>query len=282
MPRFSFFLFSRINITVIIVLSSFYSFAQIDEELNRVLIKRNFTELVRFVNKSGAEDNGIRISKGNFREIVGDFSEALFYLIKRYPVNRVLYNQSKSRVRVLTKGDIIIYYYFEQKHFDKLSEITKEVIDTIYQYSNEDEIAKMNVSFQKSFLTALNTNDLFIDTIYYGQNCGHGPPGMLTDESVIINNWVKTVDTTNLKNWLQSANVERQVYAVYGFYTFLFKGVQLNENVKQMIASVRKKKGKMNICSICDSGQGEISDVIDFMIKGLGKQQNNKGNASVK
>ena len=61
----------------------------------------------------------------------------------------------------------------------------------------EGKIEILKSKFQQSFFVPFNEKELFVDTIYYGQNCGHSGH-FLPNEQKQINNWVNDLDTVNL------------------------------------------------------------------------------------
>lgn len=281
MLHYNFFLNKQVGITIFVLFFSFFAFSQIDEEINKILLKKNFSAFLNFTDRYSTSQGDINIYKGNIRELVHGFSEAFFTLIKSYPVNKAVNITCESKIKILTRGKHIIYFHFERKRLQGLPESATVITDTTYQYFNSQEIAAMNVAFEKVFLIIPDKSDLFIDTIYYGQSCGHSPKGHRPYQGEQIDKWINAVDTANLTRWLQSANMEKQVYAVEGFYSLLFKGVRLSDDIKNMINSFRKKKGTINLCGICDSRQSDVAGVVQWIIDNLGKQQTHT-NYSVK
>jgi hypothetical protein len=61
--------------------------------------------------------------------------------------------------------------------------------------------------------------------------------------------------------WLQSTNVETQLYAVEGFYKLKKAGYQIKESELQSIRNVLKKKGTVRTCMGCRYGLNEIQQI---------------------
>jgi len=237
-----------------------YSFGQIEKKINAVLLKGNFREFKKFVDRYRIEKGQVTISSGNVRDLTTGFQEAVFYISKSYSVNKGVSITCNPRIHLLTEGNLIIYFSLESeemKDFPKSFEITS---DTIYKFSNLPKMAALKTKFLQTYGVPLNENELFIDTVYYGQNCGIG--GRPPKEQEKINDWVNNVDMVNLHKWLQSTNTEKQIYAVQGFHILSSKGVIIPEASKKYIHNILKKRGTINTCAICDARQEEISSVV--------------------
>jgi hypothetical protein len=76
-----------------------------------------------------------------------------------------------------------------------------------------------------------------------------------------LEHFVEKKDRTSLLKWLQSTNVETQLYAVEGFYKLKKAGYQIKESELHYIRNVLKKKGTVRTCTGCLYGRNEIQKI---------------------
>ncbi len=130
---------------------------------------------------------------------------------------------------------------------------------TIDTYENDTLFKKLETTFFQSFGSQLKRKGLFIDSIVYGSRCGY--VGIDPIEKMHLDHFVKRKDKTSLLKWLQSTNVETQLYAVEGFYKLKKAGYQIKESELQYIRNVLKKKGTVRTCTGCLYGKNEIQQI---------------------
>ena len=74
---------SQLKLITLFVFLPTFSFAQIENKLNSVLLKRDYSAFLEIVNEYSVEKNWITIRVGNSRELVEGYQESLFYITKR-------------------------------------------------------------------------------------------------------------------------------------------------------------------------------------------------------
>ena len=232
-------LMTRLRLFIVFLFIAYCSFGQIEKQANTILMKRDFNEFKKFATSYATEKNATRISFGISRDLANGFQESVFYITKSYPFNGVSIT-CNPRINIITAGNLIIYFHLESKEMKGFPKTFAITSDTTYNFSDPQKIASLKSKFHQIFLVPLNEKELFIDTIYYGNKCGHN--GFSTNEKEKTDAWVNTYDTLSLYQWLQSTNTEKQIYAVYGFNSLLLKGFKINAELKRLIKTSCRKK----------------------------------------
>ena len=251
----------KLSFIFIVNFTATYSLGQIEEKANAILSKGNFAEFVKFADKFSKRTDSVTISMGNRRELVSGFQESWFYISKAYPYNKAVSITCETRLKMLTKGNRVIYYFLESKSMKQFPRNVETSVDTVYHFRDSAEITELKNKFQQVYMASLNEDELFTDTIYYGQQCGHGRNAPLTPQQIQIRDWVKRKDSTNLLKWLQSTITEKQVFAVQGFNSLAQMGIRINPEIKRLIEYVLKKKGTINTCGVCDANRTTIASI---------------------
>ena len=251
----------KFHLMILCLLITTISSGQIEKDINSVLLKKDFQKLLKFVNKFEKEIKHIRIVKGNIREITKGFQEATFEINKGYPIYEGVTITCNPRLKLITQGTQIIYFFLESKEMKNAPRNFDISSDTIYKFIDKKRMGELKKQYRTTFKISLNEDDLFIDTIAVGDKCGLYP-GLITKEQEQILNWVKLTDTLSLYNWLQSPNTEKQVYAIKGFYYLYLKGMKISEQTRSIISVINQKKGTIRTCIPCDSKQTNISDAL--------------------
>ena len=251
----------KLYFVILNLLIATVSSGQIEKEINAVLVKKDFQKLLQFVSKYERETKGIQIEKGNIREITNGFQEATFTISKGYPIYKGVTITCNPRLNVIIQGSQIIYFHLKSEEMKNAPKNFDSISDTTYKFIDNKKIYELKKQFEIIYKSSLNLNDLFIDTIAVGNKCGIYP-GCLTNQQEQILSWVKTSDTLSLYKWLQSPNVEKQIYAVKGFYYLSLKGIKISENIRAIIRQICQKKGTITTCITCSSEQSNISDVL--------------------
>jgi hypothetical protein len=65
-----------------------------------------------------------------------------------------------------------------------------------------------------------------------------------------------------LEKWLRSANVEKQLYAVYGLRILAQHGIPLTDENATLISYVTHKEGNVRSCSGCKYYDIRISEIL--------------------
>jgi len=252
----------RLLIFISFLFVSIISFGQIEKRINSILLKRDFKAFLEFAKDYYIEKGGIRIDKGNIREIAGDFQEAMFIISKAYQINKGVSITCNPELKVIVNNNDIIFFELESKEMKDFPKSFETTTDTTFRFIDNVKMAEFEKKFELEYKAKLNKADLFIDTISVGTKCGRYP-GFFTKQHEQVEVWVLNKDTTSLYSWLQSANSEKQVYAVKGLYHLSVNGLKINGEKLVITRRVRQKKGTIYTCIPCDSRETLISKELE-------------------
>ncbi len=247
---------------LILLLVTFFSFGQIEKVANKLLLKGDFNQFLIFTKDYRLAKNPIWIEQLNVREVVKGFQEAMFKIVRSYSMYKGVSITCNMRLNVITEGNRIIYFYLESKEMKGFPKTFETTSDTTYRFTDKKGMIRLNSRFEFTYKAPLDESELFIDTIYLGNKCGHYGEEETPVQQKQIFEWVTRTDTVNLYKWLQSANTEKQVYAVKGFHYLTLKGVKISEEAKDLIGNIIQKKGTVNTCGTCDSRRAKIALVV--------------------
>lgn len=192
------------------------------------------------------------------RDIIDNYSQACYYIGLTIPdrENKYISTIYSFRVNLILQDKSIIYYNLGKipSFWDADFTFIKE------EYKDRFEYDMLNTKFRNVFLIDLNLNELFITDIVYGEGCGIGfkPP----HERQIMSLLVTYRNINEIRRWLQSSNVEKQIYALSGFYELNKKGYKPFINDRKMIESILNKKGDLNFCYSCEYMTERIEDIV--------------------
>lgn len=192
------------------------------------------------------------------RDIIDNYSQACYYIGLTIPdkENKFISTIYSFRVNFILQDKNIIYY-----NLGKITSFRDADFTFIKEeYKKRFEYDMLNSKFRNVFFIDLNLNELFLTDIVYGEGCGIGfePP----QERLIMSLLVTYKNINEMRRWLQSSNVEKQIYALYGFYELNKKGYKPFINDRKMIESILNKKGDLNFCYSCEYIIERIEDVV--------------------
>lgn len=196
-----------------------------------------------------------------YRSICSDFKEGLFtyekWLDSALPDGNwsVLY-----QIRIITAQDKIIY--------GRLMEVLErdpEEPDSVRfaeraVYKDTAAYNLLLLLFKQTYKAELRETELFMGDIIYGYGCGFGsqPP----EEREMMDTLIAHKDKAAILSWLQSANTEKQLYALDACYQLKRHGIRITSLERSLIKVITKKEGTVNSCSGCMVGPGNISYII--------------------
>ncbi|QIK61422.1 hypothetical protein G7050_16860 [Dysgonomonas sp. HDW5A] len=192
------------------------------------------------------------------RDIIDNYSQVCYYIGLTIPDKEYKYISTiySFRVNLILQDKNIIYYNLGKITSFRGADFTfiKE------EYKDRFEYDMLNTKFRNVFLIDLNLNELFVTDIVYGEGCGIGfqPP----NERQIMNLLDTYKNINEIRRWLQSSNVEKQIYALYGFYELNKKGYKPFIDDQKMIESILKKKGDLNFCYSCEYMTERIENIV--------------------
>lgn len=192
------------------------------------------------------------------RDIIDNYSQACYYIGLTIPdkENKYISTIYSFRVNLILQDKNIIYY-----NLGKITSFRDADFTFIKEeYRDRFEYDMLNTKFRNVFLIDLNLNELFVTDIIYGEGCGIGfqPP----HERQIMSLLVTYRNINEIRRWLQSSNVEKQIYALSGFYELNKKGYKPFINDRKMIESVLNKKGDLIFCYSCEYMTERIEDIV--------------------
>lgn len=247
--------------SVIPLFMAISSLAQIQDEVGKVLAKKNFVEFKSYADQLSKNRKGVTSYWENLRELTNGYQEGVFYFEQSIPhkENPAISSVSTFRVTILTSFNSIIFYHLGEKKNKRVGKDWVPYFDTIVFYKNDSLYAELKSSFKKTFGAVLNEKELFLNSIIYGSSCGYA--GMDPYEKTQIDLLVKNQDKKSLLKWVQSTNTEKQVYGVDGLYQLKKQGIKFSEFEIGMINAVLEKKGTIQVCEGCIHSTEEISVV---------------------
>jgi hypothetical protein len=195
-----------------------------------------------------------------FQELIVEFNENVYEepkigvsYINHYRINVIIaYNQ--------------FAYYTLRKQIARGIEDENAEMETIDSFKNDSAIDSLEVVFLQTYGAKLDWKELFVNRNIYGKWCGvaGSPPAMRKELDTLLADKNQEV----LTNWLKSPNVEKQVYAIDGFYQLKQNGYKQTGEQQKLIDVIKKKKGQINTCSGCFYESSWIDSTVTSIISG--------------
>ncbi len=195
-----------------------------------LLEKKDLTAFNKFIGTRRQYANEITFWN-TFRTVTGNFKEgvATYYCLAEKK-DSIPTDHQQYRIKLLSLGDIIFYYEIQKMAWKKGVGGWRGQFQLLTDYSNRLTFKEMENSFDEQYVTRLNRSELFIDTISYGVDC------RLFEERnfrSIVDSIVENKNVTMLMELLKSTNLEKQVYAIDGFYKLHRNGLILDNETKR-------------------------------------------------
>jgi len=196
------------------------------------------------------------------REIVNDFFEQIIEFEKavRNPENSAIHTIYTHKIKLIKKkeGEIAYYKVIKLKNVKSNGEWVPTEI--VLKENSNNKFEQMKTDYQNAYSQSLNFDELFETEIVYGNHCGYA--GMEPEYRVKMNELVESKDTATLVQWLKSATVEVQLYAIDGILTLKKEGLDFDKSVLDLIDLIEKKEGSAYTCSGCIHWNQPISETI--------------------
>lgn len=249
-------------------------FAQEGEKLSEYCQKFSYQAIETGLNnfqKKSAEKVEYKWHTELEREIVNDYFEQIIEFKKEVqdPENSAIHTIYTHKIKLVKKkeGDIAYYKVIKLKNVKSNGEwVPTEII--IEEKSN-DKLEQVKKDYVNTYSVSLNFDELFETEIVYGNHCGFA--GMEPEYRVKMNKLIESKDTNTLVQWLKSATIEIQLYAIDGILTLKKEGVEFDQQVLDLIDLIEKKEGTAFTCSGCI----HWNQPIDETIKRIKKEHNN-------
>jgi len=205
------------------------------------------------------------------REIVNDYFEQIIEFKKEIqnPENTAIYSIYTHKIKLIKKkeGDIAYYKVINLKNVKSNGEWVPTEI--VLKENSNNKLELVRTDYKNTYSQSLNFDELFETEIVYGNHCGFA--GMEPEYRVKMNELIESKDTVTLVQWLKSATIEIQLYAIDGILTLKQEGVEFNKQVLDLIDLIEKKEGTAYTCSGCIHWNQPINETI----KRIKKEHNN-------
>lgn len=236
--------------------------AQIQDDVLQVLKSGNFTAFIQFADSLTNHEKGIRSYWELLRDLTPDFQEAVFIVEKtvRDEHDPNVSSVSSYKVKLIVGKMQIVSYEFSERKYRKIADQWESYDEVIAGFEDTLLIEELNDSFRTLFHTELNAQDLFSTELVYGEHCGFA--GTYPEGRYEIVQFVKNGNREELLKWLKSPNSEKQVYAVDGLFQLYKQGTKPTQEELDIIAFVRHKSGRVQVCHGCIHTKDDIRTVL--------------------
>jgi hypothetical protein len=233
----------KITVLILTLFLSYSLKSQIPvEAFTDALKTKQYSIFEKVFKKALKEDKLIDYSNSLSREIFEDYKEVYYDIFDKYPLEG-----NNHSLKIIVKGNKIIYYHFSFVNVERQAEkriFTTVPIDTFIDVSKYNAL---KTEFRKVYEADLNETDLWTFKIV-GQFCGL----RITLENIKdydeMNSLVNSNKRDSLLKWLQSANLEKQMFGLWGYNILIQKQMTLSTLELKLIKVVMTKKAKGNVC----------------------------------
>lgn len=249
----------KLSTLLIALLLTIQAAGQPVQKVEQLLKEKKFIPLRKYVDSLPKGGRGIRWEC--LRNIVGDYQEAVIKTEEFMPARdvaggSVIYNYSIS---LLASKETIFYYKYTVV-WSEGPDHSRQCERLIDKFTDSSSYADFENAFNETYKATLNTDDLFLTSIVYGDDCGFA--GQPTKYSAKLSLLLENEDTGELRRWLKSANAEKQLYAIGGYKLLASKGYRLTDEEKRILTIVKQKEGTVSTCSGCSYGEETFQDVV--------------------
>lgn len=235
--------------------------AQPVQKIKQLLKDKKFVPLNSYIDKP--QKSNVNFGWETLRTIVGDYQEGIIKIEEYIPAKDGTGGNfiNNYRVYLLADKNKIFYYKLDKTAYkNKGSEQWEKNDETIDSLKDKTEYSLFENSFRQTYGDTLNHCDLFLTSIVYGSHCGFAGvnPEFMKQLNLLLLD--KNVDL--IRQWLKSANAEKQLYALKGYRILVNQGYNLKDEEKTIISIVEQKKGTVYTCSGCLYMHETFQDVV--------------------
>jgi hypothetical protein len=231
--------------TIIFILSLFLTNAlksQIPvEAFTDALQSKQYASFEKTFHKASEKDSLIDLGNTLSRVIVGNYKEVYYQLFDKYPLEG-----NTHYLKMIVKGNDIIYYHFSFVNVERQGKnniFTTVPIDT---FINLSKFNAFKSSFKSVYEADLKETDLWRFHIVRQSYGLRSKTENLTDYDKITE-LVNNNQRDSLLLWLQSANVEKQLYGLWGYHLLIQKQVTPSPLELRLIKTIIAKKTKVYV-----------------------------------
>ena len=233
-------------------------------KITQLLKDKNFLALNNYIDKP--QKSNVDFGWETLRTIVGDYQEGIIKIEENIPANDGTGGNriNNFRVYLLTTKDKIFYYKFIKTIYKKKGndewETNEQTIDSL---NDNSEYLSLKNLFKQTYGDTLFNYDLFLTSIVYGSHCGIA--GVNPEYMEQLNLLLQGDNVEIIRQWLKSANAEKQLYALKGYRILVNQGYNQTDEEKKIISIVEQKKGTVSTCSGCmymdETFQNVVSEI---------------------
>lgn len=234
-----------------IILGIFLTKISVGQHLDKVTEyckQKDYNKLTEYLDSLQNSDSEkvikFRVYKEIHREIVNEYFETIFYYeeFMQSNISPNAYSSIPYCINIISNTNNIIYCSLVRQP-------TEENHDTLVNYFDNAWFSKLKMEYENVFKYSLDISELFDNSIVYGHNCGI--VGTQPDSREKIEEYIKESNIEEINKWLNSPNVELQVYACEALYRLKENQISLDKLQLDMIMKIINKKGKIRTCSGC-------------------------------
>ncbi|MES2774694.1 MAG: hypothetical protein V4722_10940 [Bacteroidota bacterium] len=234
------------------------------QKIKQLLKTKNFISFSNYIDRP--QKSNVQFHWDMLRTVVGAYQEGIANIEETSPSNdgTGANNINNYKIYLLSTKDSIFYYKFiktvyENKGADEW-ERSEETIDSAKDHF---EYLSFENLFKQTYGDTLNHSDLFLTSIVYGSHCGIA--GINPEHMEQLNLFLQDENINAIRQWLKSANAEKQLYAIKGYRILVNQGYALTDEENRIISIVEQKKGTVSTCSGCmymgETFQNVVSEI---------------------
>lgn len=231
------------------------------QKIKQLLKDKNFVALNSYIVKP--QKSNVNFGWETLRTIVGDYQEGIIKIEENVPTNDGTGGSFINNYRaylLADKNKIFYYKFIKTVYKDKGSEQWQKNEETIDSLNETTEYFSFENFFKQTYGDTLNHYDLFLTSIVYGSHCGIA--GVNPEYMEQLNLLLQDDNVDIIRQWLKSANAEKQLYALKGYRILVNQGYKLTDEEKRIISVVEQKKGSVSTCSGCIYMDMTFQDVV--------------------
>lgn len=216
------------------------------EAFVQALQSKQYATFKKTFQKALLKDSLIDYGNSLSRQIFDDYQEVWYEIFDNHLIGNT------HSLKMIVKGNSIIYYHFSFVNIERQGEkriFTTVPIDT---FTDIARYSRFKASFRKVYQADLNETDLWVYSIV-NAFCGlRTTQGNIKecDEMIAL---VDANKKDSLLQWLQSANLEKQMLGLLGYNELLKKKANLSNTELKLIKTILRKKAKAHVrgCAYC-------------------------------
>lgn len=157
-------------------------------------------------------------------------------------------------IKLLRHKQRIIYFSVEEVG-------DKDKLINFWQDKTLELVDSFQLCFKNLYDSRITLGELFDYSVIYGTNCGNQSTPLPMRSRLI--EALENDDMPQIKRWLASGSIEKQMYGLEGMLRFKYEGVNLGAKMEQLITTIGKMEGEMNVCFGAGVERRSISAVTD-------------------